>query len=99
MRMVITYNKTRVIWYGCKCNWSMRTGTLNMFSSTDIIKLVLDPPDQLHGDNPSLSSFSLNGTLKMALTLEAIWNLRNQVLHNREKLVNHIKVTSTRRIG
>lgn len=92
--MVIAYNKARVIWYGCKCYWSLRKDTLNMFCSTDIIKLVLDPPDQLHRDNPSLSSFSLNGTLKMVLTLEAIWNLRNQVLHNREKMVNHIKVTS-----
>ena len=63
----------RAILFGCR--WSIRADCLNEHCLEDILKVVLDPPlptKVLHGQC----------TLQMALTLEAIWNHRNQVAFN-----------------
>ena len=56
----------RAIWFGC--GWGIRTDKMNIASNEDILKVVLN-----------LDELSI---LQMAVTMEAIWHLRNQVRHN-----------------
>ena len=65
----------RAIWFDC--SWGIRTDKMNIASNEDILKVVLNM-DELC-------------TLQMAVTMEAIWHLRNQVLHNG----NEVNIIST----
>ena len=65
----------RAIWFGC--SWGIRTDKMNIASNEDILKVVLNL-DEL-------------STIQMAVTMEAIWHLRNQVRHNG----NEVNIIST----
>ena len=67
----------RAIWFGCK--WGLRTGNLQVSNNSDIVKLVLESPIAPHSEDLSPKQEQEQNSLRMALTLEAIWNLRNQV--------------------
>ena len=60
------YQVVKAIWFGC--SWGIRTDKMNIASNEDIFKVVLN-----------LDKLS---TLQMAVTMEAIWHLRNQVWRN-----------------
>ena len=68
------------IWFGYQ--WSIRTGSLNINSSDEIVEFILNPPIPnfllAHGDEDIATQCSI----QLVLTLETIWNLRNQVTHN-----------------
>ena len=64
----------RLIWFG-SC-WSIRSDTFKVANCVDIVKLVLDPPNP--SSDKDLKELS---SLQFALTLEAIWNMRNKVAH------------------
>jgi hypothetical protein len=55
-------------------------------SNEDIAKLILNPPDLGPGIAQHHVAFKEKISLKMALTLELIWLLRNQVLHQGENI-------------
>uniref|UniRef100_A0A2N9I6C8 RNase H type-1 domain-containing protein n=1 Tax=Fagus sylvatica TaxID=28930 RepID=A0A2N9I6C8_FAGSY len=74
----------RAIWFGCK--WGLRTGNLQVSNNSDIVKLALEPPIAPHSADLSPKKEQEQNSLRMALTLEAIWNLRNQVLHKGRKV-------------
>uniref|UniRef100_A0A2N9FPZ2 Reverse transcriptase domain-containing protein n=1 Tax=Fagus sylvatica TaxID=28930 RepID=A0A2N9FPZ2_FAGSY len=67
-------NVARAIWYGCK--WSLRSDEINVNRNEEIVKIVIDPPWKLPKESREQVS------LQMIITLEAIWNLRNQITHN-----------------
>ena len=74
----------KAIWFGC--NWSLRSDRVHIDTSEEIVKRVLDPLPRraLYGmGNKELVE---QCSYKMALTLEAIWNLRNLVAHKNEKV-------------
>ena len=74
----------RAIWFGCK--WGLRTGNQQVSNNSDIVKLALEPPIAPHSADLSPKKEQEQNSLRMALTLEAIWNLRNQVLHKGRKV-------------
>jgi hypothetical protein len=69
----------KAIWFG-SC-WSIRVDTLQAANCTDIVKLVLEPPNS--SSDKELKELS---SLQFAHTLEAIWNLRNKVVHGEGKI-------------
>ena len=68
------------------CNWGLYVDSLNLTSNEDIAKLILNPPDLGPGIAQHHVAFKEKISLKMALTLELIWLLRNQVLHQGENI-------------
>ena len=70
---------SRAIWFGC--SWSLRVDCLNLSSSEDILKFAFDPLPcnllQVHNKK----DLDMRCTIQVALTLEAIWNLRDLVAH------------------
>uniref|UniRef100_A0A2N9GPM4 Reverse transcriptase domain-containing protein n=1 Tax=Fagus sylvatica TaxID=28930 RepID=A0A2N9GPM4_FAGSY len=48
---------------------------------TDIVNFVCDPPSCSHHSSNSIAT-STFFSIRIALTLECIWNMRNQVVHN-----------------
>ena len=53
--------------------------------NADIAKFVLDPSATVNNENMSSKQSQEQNSLRIALTLEAIWNLRNQVCFKGEK--------------
>jgi hypothetical protein len=73
------------IWFGGM--WGVRLDIFQISYYADIAKLVLDPPIAANNANmPSKQSQEQN-SLRIALTLDAIWNLRNQVYFKGDKKV------------
>ena len=70
----------RAIWFGCQ--WSIRAEHLQVSTHDDILKLVLDLPLS----SQHQKTLQEQCTLQLALTLESIWNLRNQAMHNGETI-------------
>jgi hypothetical protein len=70
------------IWFGC--SWCLRTDEVHPTNSEDILKFVLDPPPYGQRHEEAFEHCSI----KLAITIEAIWNLRNTVAHDNGK-VNH----------
>jgi len=69
----------RAIWFGLNCYY--RSELLNINSCEVLVKVVtgdLDLPE--------------HAPLRIAITLEAMWNLRKQILHNKELKVNLVSV-------
>uniref|UniRef100_A0A2N9H0H1 aminobutyraldehyde dehydrogenase n=1 Tax=Fagus sylvatica TaxID=28930 RepID=A0A2N9H0H1_FAGSY len=58
-----------------------RPDNLNLANYFDIVKLVVDPP-WCSGGLPNKNSSKEKSAIQIALTLECIWNCRNQVVHN-----------------
>uniref|UniRef100_A0A2N9IE03 Reverse transcriptase domain-containing protein n=1 Tax=Fagus sylvatica TaxID=28930 RepID=A0A2N9IE03_FAGSY len=58
-----------------------RLDNLNLANYFDIVKLVVDPPRCSDG-LPNKNSSKEKSAIQIALTLECIWNCRNQVIHN-----------------
>ena len=69
----------KAIWFS-SC-WSIRIDTLQVANYIDIVKLVLEPPNS--SNDKELKELS---SLQFAHTLEAIWNLRNKVVHGEGKI-------------
>ena len=65
---------TKALWFAA-C-WGFRPDNGQFSSTSDIIKVILDPPSAL-----CQSQDLWRVTLNMALTLEEIWHTRNEVLH------------------
>ena len=64
----------KAIWFAA-C-WGFKSEELQLANSSDITKIILEPPDSLcQAHDLWLVS------LKMALTLEEIWYIRNAVIH------------------
>ena len=81
----------RAIWFGSCCN--IRIDNMKVRSCEDLLKMVVDPassPNQFSFIDKHLSH---QISLHMALTLETIWSLRNQMIHNGDqvKLLSIIK--------
>lgn len=64
----------KAIWFAA-C-WGFRLDVVQCSSTSDIIKVILDPPSAL-----CQSQDLWRVTLNMAFTLEEIWHPRNEVLH------------------
>ncbi|KAK7856556.1 hypothetical protein CFP56_022601 [Quercus suber] len=69
----------RAIWFGSNCYY--RSELLNINSCQDLVKVVTGDLD-----------FPEHAPLRIAITLEAMWNLRNQILQNKELKVNLVSV-------
>jgi hypothetical protein len=67
--------------FGLGKGWYLRLDNLNLANYFDIVKLVVDPPRCSDG-LPNKNSSKEKSTIQIALTLECIWNCRNQVIHN-----------------
>jgi hypothetical protein len=48
----------------------------------EIVKFVIDPLSQYHVHGQKNEYLNAQCTIKLALTIEAIWKLRNLVVHN-----------------
>lgn len=70
---------TRAIWFGLNCY--CRSELLNINNCEEFVKVVTGDLDFLE-----------HAPLRIAITLEAMWNLRNQILHNKELKVNLVSV-------
>uniref|UniRef100_A0A2N9GTN8 Reverse transcriptase domain-containing protein n=1 Tax=Fagus sylvatica TaxID=28930 RepID=A0A2N9GTN8_FAGSY len=72
----------RAIWYGG--SWCFRSDSISVQNNEDIVKIVLDPP--CLGRLQNKAELKDHYSLIMGTTIEAIWNLRNRVLHNGEHI-------------
>ena len=70
---------SRAIWFGLR--WAIHSSQFMVTNNKDIIKMVCDPPIIVE---PYSSSNCLKDhtTIQFSNTLDFIWNLRNQVVHN-----------------
>jgi ribonuclease HI len=55
-------------------------------NTEDIINLVINPPIYTHATGSAKEKIKVHTSIQIALTLETIWNFRNQVVHNDAKL-------------
>lgn len=74
----------RVIQFGRSL--AIRPNRLTIFNHEGIVRFVLDPPIQVMGHNQLTKKDYEQCTLLMAITLEAIQNLRNFVAHQKENV-------------
>ena len=56
-----------------------------MTNNEDIIKLVINPPIPSSASSSVLEKVKIQTSILIALTLEAIWNFHNQVVHDDTK--------------
>uniref|UniRef100_A0A2N9GY92 RNase H type-1 domain-containing protein n=1 Tax=Fagus sylvatica TaxID=28930 RepID=A0A2N9GY92_FAGSY len=68
----------------CNAEARIRSDSISVQSNEDIVKLVLDPP--CLGRLQNKAELKDHYSLIMGTTIEAIWNLRNRVLHNGEHI-------------
>uniref|UniRef100_A0A2N9ISW0 Reverse transcriptase zinc-binding domain-containing protein n=1 Tax=Fagus sylvatica TaxID=28930 RepID=A0A2N9ISW0_FAGSY len=73
----------RVIWFGT--SWGIHSNLLSITSSKDIIKLICEPHIPI-GQSHAASSLSIQTSIHFAVTLDHIWSLRNQVIHQNHKI-------------
>ena len=59
---------------------------LNVSDHEDLIQLVIDPPCFNQQLEPTIK---IQTSIQMALTLECIWNNRNQVVHQAKQVNQH----------
>ena len=57
----------------------------NVANNEDIINLVINPPIHIHATGSAKEKIKVHASIQIALTLETIWNFRNQVVHNDAK--------------
>jgi ribonuclease HI len=76
-------NVARAIWFGSM--WGVRPDKVQILCNADIAKFVLYPPAVVNNENMSSKQSHEQNSLRIALTLEAIRNLRNQVCFKGEK--------------
>ena len=70
----------RAIWAASR--WGLKLNHAPVNSCEDIIKMVTEPLKHgMYGQQHNKEEI-LKLSLYMAFTLDAIWNLRNQILHN-----------------
>ena len=74
----------RAIWFGC--NWSLRSDEININNSEEIVKFTLEPPLPKPHAVEDLDNLMVQQSIKIVLTLEAIWSLRNKIAHHNEKV-------------
>ena len=67
--------------FGLGKGWCLKPDNLNLANYFDIVKLVVDSP-WCSGGLPNKNSSKEKSAIQIALTLECIWNCRNQVVHN-----------------
>uniref|UniRef100_A0A2N9IU76 RNase H type-1 domain-containing protein n=1 Tax=Fagus sylvatica TaxID=28930 RepID=A0A2N9IU76_FAGSY len=75
--------KVKPIWF--RRNWSLYSERLPLVSGADFLKFVINPPISL-ACSLDLKLIKEQTTIHLALTLECIWNLRNQAMHNAQKI-------------
>jgi hypothetical protein len=73
----------RAIWFGT--SWGIHSNLLSITSSKDIIKLICEPHIPI-GQSHAASSLSIQTSIHFAVTLDHIWSLRNQVIHQNHKI-------------
>ena len=54
----------------------------NVANNEDIINLVINPPIHIHATGSAKEKIKVHTSIQIALTLETIWNFRNQMVHN-----------------
>ena len=74
---------SRAIWFGN--SWAVYSNHLTFSSCKDIINIICDPslPSGMSMDGKMLKEQT---AIQFAITLDVIWNLRNQVIHNDHKI-------------
>ena len=85
----------RAIWFGS--SWALRSDLLTFNSYQDIAKFICEPPIAAN-TSPSDKELCVQTSIQFALTLDCIWNLRNQVLHNNSQvnILNIVRSLETR---
>ena len=79
---------TKLFWFDA-C-WGLRAELLLVHSDFDVVKLIVNPP--VSPSSPCFNNqFVVHASAQIALTLEAIWNFRNQQVHQM-KPINPIVV-------
>ena len=81
--LFLNCSKVKPIWFGL--NWSLYSERLPLVSGADFLKFVINPPISL-ACSLDLKLIKAQTTIHLALTLKCIWNLRNQVVHNAQKI-------------
>uniref|UniRef100_A0A2N9FGJ6 CCHC-type domain-containing protein n=1 Tax=Fagus sylvatica TaxID=28930 RepID=A0A2N9FGJ6_FAGSY len=84
----LNVRQVQPIWFGM--NWGIHPNSFTASSSLEFLELVINPPICT---DPRITPKSLRAqtSIQFALTLESIWLLRNQVVHNDGKL-NHLAI-------
>ena len=78
----------RPIWFGL--NWGLHPNSLPIDSSINLLNLVINPPI-CPGIDLNPKTLKAQTSIQIALTLENIWSVRNQRVHNNTK-VNHLSI-------
>ena len=81
--LFLNCSKVKPIWF--RLNWSLYFERLPLVNGADFLKFVINPPISLDC-SLDLKLIKAQTTIHLALTLECIWNLRNQAVHNAQKI-------------
>jgi ribonuclease HI len=69
---------SRAIWFGT--SWAIHSSRLSLASCQDILKLICEPPIFTAAESSKAKDILLQTSIQFAITLDCIWNLRNQVV-------------------
>uniref|UniRef100_A0A2N9HGL8 Reverse transcriptase domain-containing protein n=1 Tax=Fagus sylvatica TaxID=28930 RepID=A0A2N9HGL8_FAGSY len=75
--LFLNCSKVKPIWFGLK--WSLLSERLPLVSGADFLKFVINPPINL-ACSLDTKLIKAQTTIHLALTLDCIWNLRNQIM-------------------
>jgi ribonuclease HI len=76
------------IWFGL--NWGLHSDNIPAANHQELLNFVVNPP-LCPGVSVQQKTLKAQTSIQLALTLESIWNLRNQVVHNNAQ-VNHLVI-------
>jgi hypothetical protein len=76
------------IWFGL--NWGLHPDRIPATNNQELLRFVINPP-LCSGLTENLKTLKVQTSIQLALTLENIWNLRNQVVFN-AAIINHLVV-------
>jgi hypothetical protein len=81
-------NMVKPLWFGI--NWGLRPDLIPVYNNLDLLNFVINPP-LCPGTLEKTKNLKDQTSIQLVVTLEFIWNLRNQVVHNEFK-INYLAV-------
>ncbi len=84
-------NVSRAIWFS-NC-WGLHSNAFSTNNYEELIQMIIDPPI-IKSDGISDKTLKEQSSTQLALTLDCIWQLRNQAIHSDKPINIHLIIKS-----